>query len=111
MKCYPRRVAHVSQRTTLDDNARIVSIVLTVSIPNDVVPSKILVAIPRFLLRKKKEKREKKKKTPSIDSPCFGLSYGAFAIVFSSLGNLNFVMIELPRFSKSSGIDPKKALL
>ena len=38
---------------------------------------KIPVVIPRFLLRKKK--------TPSIDSPWFGLSYGAFAIVYSSL--------------------------
>ena len=38
---------------------------------------KIAVAIQRFLLREKK--------APSFDSPWFGLSYGAFAIVYSSL--------------------------
>ena len=64
--------------------------------------AKIPVAIPRFLLRKKK-------KTPSFDSPWFGLSCGAFAIVYSSFGN--FVMVGSPRFPKSSGIDPKKALV
>ena len=41
---------------------------------------KIPVAIPRFLLCKKK--------TPSLDSPWFGLSYGAFAIVYPSLVTL-----------------------
>ena len=63
---------------------------------------KIPVAIPRFLLR------TKKKKTPSFDSPWFGLSYGAFAIVYFFIDN--FVVIDSPRFPKSSGIDPKQAL-
>ena len=43
---------------------------------------KIPVAIPRFLLR------ERIKNTPSFDSPWFDLSYGAFAIVYSSLVTL-----------------------
>ena len=60
------------------------------------------MAIPRFLLRKNK-------KTPSFDSPWFGLSYGAFAIVYSSFGNID--MVDSPRFPKSSGIDPEKALI
>ena len=42
---------------------------------------KIHVAIPWFLPRKKTH-------TQSSDSPSFGLSYGAFAIVFSSLVTL-----------------------
>ena len=43
--------------------------------------SRIPVAIPRFLLRTLQ-------KTPSFDSPWFGLSYRAFAIVYSSLVTL-----------------------
>ena len=39
----------------------------------------------------------------------FGLSYGAFAIGIFLIGN--FVMVDSPRFPKSSGIGPKKALL
>ena len=82
---------------------------------------KIPVAIPRFILRKKNP--------PSFDSPWFGLSYGAFAIVYSSLVNLlclihrdsrnlreltqrigKLIMVDSPRFPKSSGIGPKKTM-
>ena len=63
---------------------------------------KIPVALPRSLIRKKN-------KTPSFDSPWFGLSYGALAIVYSSFGNID--MVDSPRFPKSSGIDPEKALI
>ena len=50
--------------------------------PREFYHDKIPVTIPRFLLVLRK------KKTPSFDSPWFGLSYGAFAIVYSSLVTL-----------------------
>ena len=62
---------------------------------------KIPVAIPRFLPRKQK-------KTPSFDSPWFGLSLWRFCHCLFLIGN--FVMVDSPRFPKSSGIDPEKAL-
>ena len=43
---------------------------------------KLVVAIPRLVLQKKN------KNTPSFDSPWFGLSCGPFAIVYSSLVTL-----------------------
>ena len=46
--------------------------------------------------------------TPSFYSPWFRLSYGDFCHLLFLIGN--FVMVDSPRFPKSSGIDPKKAL-
>ena len=94
---------------------------------------------------------KKQNKTPSFDTPWFGLSCGDFAIVLKQSGEIpvaiprfllrnkkkhrhsirrglvfltvplplfirlfligNFVMVGSPRFRKSSGIDPRKALL
>ena len=49
------------------------------------------------------------KKTPSFDSPWFGRSYGAFAIVYPSLVTL--LWFDSPLLPKSSGTDPKRALV
>ena len=47
--------------------------------------------------------------TPSLDSSWFGRCLWCFCHCLFLIGN--FAMVDSPRFPKSSGIDPKKALL
>ena len=61
---------------------------------------KIPVVIPRFLLRKKKN-------TVNRFAVVWSLVW-CFCYCLFLIGN--FVMVDSPRFPKSSGIDPKKAL-
>ena len=63
---------------------------------------KIPVAIPRFLPSKQKKKHGYSIRRGLVFLWCF--------CHFLFL-NGNFVMVDSPRFPKSSGIDPKKALV
>ena len=63
---------------------------------------KIPVAMPRFLLRKKKKKNVSR----------FAMLWSFFWCFCHCLFLIgNFVMVDSPRFPKSLGIDPKKALI